>query len=201
MTDHQIRIWKGSEHLELSLQIIALFRSWAREEREKSVLHSLAKLRNIGLLQILCALQTHYYVAVNKSAFDILLQFTWILTDFRLSAQQFCSFHLPSTSMSFFTHLYLHLQKVFLSDTPKTTSYCSLSCSLYPRRSVFILFKFCALTLSAAISESLLGTLYSLRNLTQPQSTHSKGTDSIMGGSQQTNVASGLCYSCPYQLQ
>lgn len=57
MIDHQIRIWKGSEHLELSLQIKALLRSWAREAREIA-LHSLASLRHIGLLQTSCALQT-----------------------------------------------------------------------------------------------------------------------------------------------
>lgn len=45
--------------------------------REKPVLHSLARLRNFGLLQIPCALQAHYYVALNKSAFDIFCKFTW----------------------------------------------------------------------------------------------------------------------------
>lgn len=102
--------------------------------REKPVLHSLARLRNFGLLQIPCALQAHYYVALNKSAFDIFCKFTWkfslilvcLLSSFVVS-------HFLSTWTPFLIPLHLHLQKMSLSNihTHKATSHDSLYCSSY----------------------------------------------------------------------
>lgn len=132
MTDHQIRIWKGSEHLELSLQIKALPRSWAREAREIA-LHSLASLRHIGLLQTSCALQTiitlhliNLYLMLYIGCLEI------FFTNFILSDQHFYSHHFHSTYISL---LFPFVCICEVSETyTNTKSFSSLPIATFPRK-------------------------------------------------------------------
>ena len=93
--------------------------------------------------------------------------------------------------MPFFTHLHLHLQKVFLSTTHthKTTSYHSLSCSLYQKGDLCL---FCpnksrAFMPSASISQRR--RLYSLKKILLSQITHTEEEEySVRIRSKQTQV-------------